>query len=256
MKTLHILNGDATLNIFKQTSISGDVLVWREILADGPVAHNNLWELRANWIQQTFGEQPSVYMQKVVDEAKKLNDLEKYTELVLWFEYDLVCQINLTYMLNILNSNPHNPPIYLICPDHFPNRPNFRGLGELNPQELEQLYPTKTALSKADLSLASSAWDLYVTNDRNQIEAFLNHDFGNLVLLQKALKAHLLRLPKGEKQLSYLEETLLDLAKIYQGNKPAIYEAFWQQAPIFGLTDLQIDLILAKLEKIDLLTKN
>jgi hypothetical protein len=35
---LHVLNGDATLNVFERTSFEGDIMVWREVLSEGPVS--------------------------------------------------------------------------------------------------------------------------------------------------------------------------------------------------------------------------
>jgi hypothetical protein len=37
---LHILNGDATLSSFEQTGLDGDIMVWREVLSEGPVEEN------------------------------------------------------------------------------------------------------------------------------------------------------------------------------------------------------------------------
>jgi hypothetical protein len=37
MKVLHVLNGDATLFKFKKTGLPGDIVVWREVLSEGPI---------------------------------------------------------------------------------------------------------------------------------------------------------------------------------------------------------------------------
>ncbi|MFA6277735.1 MAG: DUF1835 domain-containing protein [Pedobacter sp.] len=254
MKTLHILNGDATLFVFKQTKIEGDILVWREILADGPVSKTNLWELRSDWISKTFGENPANYQQKVITEAEKLNHLDKYDEVTLWFEYDLTCQINLIYILSAINYRKDNS-ISLICPETIEGMPNFRGLGELNPMQLKKLISQKVKLQKADLELANKAWDLYIENDVEQIKDFLTQDFRNLPLLKKALKAHLLRFPNPSTQLNHIEELLLILSNSGISSKAELYNAFWAQENIYGLTDLQLDHILTRLKERKLITK-
>jgi hypothetical protein len=57
-QTLHILNGDATLPGFEQADIDGDVMIWREVLSEGPVMANvasaTFWQQRADWISETF----------------------------------------------------------------------------------------------------------------------------------------------------------------------------------------------------------
>ena len=40
MSILHILNGDSTRYGFEQTGIEGDIMVWREVLSEGPVEEN------------------------------------------------------------------------------------------------------------------------------------------------------------------------------------------------------------------------
>ncbi|WP_199138851.1 DUF1835 domain-containing protein [Pedobacter sp. ASV12] len=247
--TLHILNGDATRHIFEQTALKGDVLVWREILSEGPVSTTDLWPTRAKWISETYGETTTAYQQKVLAEIEKLNHLGQYNELVLWFEYDLLCQINLSCILNILHQSAKQlPGIYLICPDHFDGMPNFKGLGELNPQQLASLWASRIKLHQSDLALASEAWQFYVENNPEQLEAFLNRDFGQLLLLRKALQAHLLRFPQTPDGLNHIEKTLLEIIDSGTYSKPAIYQAFGEREPIYGLTDLQLGHILNQLQ--------
>ena len=54
---LHILNGDATLRPFIESKIAGDVVIWREILSEGPaknVSTQEFFQLRAEYIHQAF----------------------------------------------------------------------------------------------------------------------------------------------------------------------------------------------------------
>lgn len=257
MKTLHILNGDATLAVFEQTSFEGDRLVWREILSEGPVSKTELWQTRSEWICASFGESEINYQKNVLDEVTRLKDLSAYDTLVLWFEYDLVCQVNLSYILSLLRET-HNsyPDILLICPDKFEGKPHFRGLGELNSTELSHLYTTRKELTLADLDLAYEAWNCYLEDEPQQLKAFLQNDFGNLPNLKKALSAHLLRFPDPITQLNYIEETLLALIKNGITKRKAIYEAFWLKESIFGLTDLLIDQLLDQLQAKGLIEKD
>jgi len=34
---IHVLNGDSTVQILAKSGIQGDVIVWRELLCEGPV---------------------------------------------------------------------------------------------------------------------------------------------------------------------------------------------------------------------------
>ncbi len=253
--TLHILNGDATWQSFKQTGLQGDVLVWREILSEGPVSIDGLWQTRAKWINETYGEPPTGYQQQVLAEIEKLNHLEGYGQLVLWFEYDLICQINLICILDLLHQSASPlPSIYLICPDHFDGIPNFKGLGELNPNQLASLWPSRIKLQQNDLAFASEAWHTYVANNPMQLEDFLHRDFGQLPLLKKALEAHLLRFPQAPDGLNLIENTLIEIVDSGKHSKAMIYQEFWEREPIYGLTDLQLDHILSQLQGKDKIT--
>lgn len=252
MKKLHILNGDSTALVFKQTGIAGDILIWREILSEGPVSNTNLWSIRSPWMKEHFAANESDYQQLVINEVAKLEDLSKYQSTTLWFEFDLVCQINLIYVLKLLAEKSDGKPIFLICPDHFEGLPNFRGLGELNPAQLKSLEASKVTLTQRDLDFAKNAWNLYVANDIPRLAKLLTTEFGNLCLLKPALEAHILRFPATG--LNYIEELLLKIINSGLSNKAEIYAKFWELAPIYGMTDLQIDYYLKKLKTKELIT--
>lgn len=248
MKTLHILNGDATLSVFQQTQIPGEVLIWRELLSEGPVSKTNLWEVRLPWICENLGANVQGYQKMVIEEVNKLQNLDDDVNIILWFEFDLVCQINLIYILSLLNEKvkPHQT-VFLICPASFKDMPNFRGLGELNAIQLKSLEKTKVRLQKQDLQLAAKAWNLYVENDPTQIRKFLDLPFGNLGLLKPALVAHLSRFPSPTSKLNHIEEALLKIITSGTQQKQQIYTLFWNHNHIYGMTDLQIDFYLKQL---------
>ncbi len=252
---LHILNGDSTAHHFADTGLSGDVLVWREIFSQGPLTEDiqsaEFWRERGRWIEQTFGEQIAEYEKKVVDQLEKLN--QPCDEINLWFEFDLHCQANLLGVLALLASktNLSPPNIYLICPGKFPGKTNFRGMGELNSQELLYLFDTiRVELGEPDLFIAAQAWNLYVRNDTNALENWISktHFWASLGLLKTALEAHIKRSRTNAAGLNSIEQLLLDIYNAGNTIRPKIYGQFWSMAPIFGMGDTEIDLYLQRLE--------
>src|SRR5262245_2865394 len=108
---LHILNGDGTFPSFKESGIPGDIVVWREILSEGPVKNlpdNDFFRLRADYICGTSGELPEKYFQQINNELSRIKSSNQYDKIYLWFEHDLLCQINLVYLLKILLQNTHS----------------------------------------------------------------------------------------------------------------------------------------------------
>jgi hypothetical protein len=213
MNILHILNGDSTLQSFEQTGLEGDTMVWHEVLSEGPleksISSADFWENRSKWICETFNETPDNYQKRMIDQLATLNDA--YGEINLWFEFDLHCQVNLLGVINFLKQKTDlsAPAVYLICPAKFLRKRIFRGMGELNAEELEYLYDNiRVQLSEIDFAIAAEAWDAYIKQDAEKLKAFLGSTsfWANLHLLKPALEAHVKRLEVNENGLNYIEQ--------------------------------------------------
>ncbi|HWZ04055.1 MAG TPA: DUF1835 domain-containing protein [Mucilaginibacter sp.] len=256
MSILHILNGDSTAISFEETGLDGDILVWREVLSEGPVEEDvtsaSFWRNRSEWICKGVNETPENYQHNVLDQLAKLE--EAYDEINLWFEFDLHCQVNLIGVMTYLNQKTDlsSPAIYLICPADFPGKENFMGMGELSADELEYLYDNiRVQLSEMDFLLAGEAWRVYVSQNVEKLIEFLKTTefWGNMHLLKPALEAQLKRLLVNEKGLNYIEQKLLDIYNIGLRTKHEIYGIFWKTEKIYGMGDLQIDIYLNRLQE-------
>ena len=105
--TLHILNGDSTLAKFKQTELTGDTYVWHEILCQGPVQEDitteSFWRARSNFMSSYVDITEDSFQEKVILPFQQLEEtLDSYQEIVLWFEYDLFCHINMIAAISLL----------------------------------------------------------------------------------------------------------------------------------------------------------
>ena len=259
---LHILNGDATLMGFEQTGLEGDIMVWREVLSEGPLEENiasgGFWKKRSDWIGKSFGEGPDDYEEKVINQLSRLN--EPYKEFNLWFEFDLHCQVNMLGVIMMLSkmTDLSSPAIYLICPETYPGMDDFRGMGELNGEQLDYLYDNnRVQLGEPDFFVAAEVWKIYTNNKAAELKKYLaeNNYWGNLHCLKNALQAHLKRLELNKDGLNYIEQKLLDIYHSGIHNRLGIYKAFWQDGKIYGMGDMEIDIYLNRLtqsRKIDI----
>ncbi|ASU36820.1 DUF1835 domain-containing protein [Mucilaginibacter xinganensis] len=261
MNILHILNGDATLPAFEETGLDGDVVIWREVLSEGPLEENisaaRFWKNREEWICSTFDENPENYQQKMLGQLSLLND--HYEVINLWFEFDLHCQANLLGVIACLEQKADlsRPSVYLICPGDFPGKENFRGMGELNGEELEYLYDNiREELSDEDFMLAKKAWKAYSSLDVELLTEFLTRTifWGSLHFLKPALKAQLKRLQVNEHGLNAVEQKLLDIYNYGIRTKPEIYLEFWKTEKIYGMGDSEINIYLDKLKRLGLIS--
>ena len=249
MKTLHILNGDTTLTSFNETGLDGEVMVWREVFSEGPLATRldaDFWNAREVWISNSFNDTIAGYQDKVMLELEKLN--EPYDEITLWFEFDLHCQVNLLGVMQMLKQQVDltAPGVYLVCPDSYPGMDNFRGLGQLNGEQLEDLYDARLHLTEYDFIIAAEAWQKHIQFDAAVLQQWIDATpfWGSLHLLKPALEAQVKRLQVNELGLNYIEEKLLHLYENDMVTRTDIYNAFWSEAPIFGMGNAEIDLYL------------
>jgi hypothetical protein len=255
MATLHILNGDSTFHGFQHTGLDGDVVIWREVLSEGPLEVNissaHFWETRKGWICKTFDDNATEYQRDMVDQLAKFG--EPYDEINLWFEYDLHCQSNMLGVMNYLaqRTDLSAPAIYLICPGTFPGKTDFGGMGELNGDELLYLYNNiRVQLSEIDFVIAAETWEMYVKHDAVHLQQYLAETkfWGSMHWLKTALEAHLKRLLYNQDGLNYIEQKLLDICNSGITDRLAVCAEFWITEKIYGLGDLEIGLYLDRLK--------
>ncbi len=251
-ETLHILNGDDTLRGFNEAGLDGHTLVWREVLSEGPLTsslNGDFWQMRAHWIAKTFNNTPGHYLEWEAGELGKLNG--SYNEINLWFEFDLHCQVNLLGVMQLIKQQTDltERAIYLICPDSVPAVEDFRGMGQLNGEQLEHLFDGRVRLTDYDFILANEAWSLYTANDADKLAIWINTNpfWGSLHMLKPAMEAHFKRLQVNTDGRNYIEEKLLGIYNSGVTNRNDIYKSFWSTEKIYGMGDMELCIYLDKL---------
>lgn len=251
---LHILNGDATRSIFQDSGIEGDVIVWREMLCEGrtPATRNmpRFFEERAAFLQQAYGIDSTAYLADVERDRQLLQKASGYDEIVLWFEFDLFCQVNLVFVLYYLGQlSVKLPPVSIVQLDHHPDVPNFRGLGMLQSHHLPPLFETRIYIQQEDWQLARSAWEAYSADDPLALEELSRRPSRHLPYLGKALQAHLQRLPNASNGLNAVEHFFLDRLALGKLRERDLYYQFWDELKIYGFGDFQLDLYTHRLQQ-------
>ncbi|MGB0522373.1 MAG: DUF1835 domain-containing protein [Flammeovirgaceae bacterium] len=214
MTTLHILNGDGTHYNFKEAKIAGDIAIWREVLCEGPagnLSEPSFWKQREDFLNQRFESNDAHFEQHVLAEFNKIQAFQHYQEIVLWFEHDLFCQLNLLGLLSwFAQQELHDITLSLVCIHEHPNHPNFHGLGELAPHEFPDLYDRRQKLSPQMLDFAHQAWQHYINPDLHQFSNFLDRNsFEGFPYLKEALQLHLKRFPRQTTGLNSQESRII-----------------------------------------------
>lgn len=248
MKTLHVLNGDATLRPFSETRLGGEAVVWREMLSEGPVkadvrSDEELWAIRRDWIHREYGyKSPGSYDEMVVREFEQLTRYAEFDEVVFWFENDLFCQINLVFLLACFHRVPlGSTRLRQVSIDRHPDVPGFKGLGQLNSAQLATLYLRAEDLTDYDLAYAGRVWQSYAGPDPLAVQRLLDVPAGRLRFLPDALRAHLQRFPHRDNGLSLIEKQLVSI--LAEGPMPEqeLIRRFLHQDSVYGIGDWSVE---------------
>lgn len=202
---LHIHNGESSAGTLRQSAVPGESVAFKDALIDGPTPSGltgDAWRsLRARHLSETYGVDAQESARGLAEQESVLASFAANDEVVLWFEPDLFCQVNLIYLLDWFSQRDlGNTKLSLICPDQFPGIEKFRGLGQLNADQLVSLLPTRQPVTPAHMSLAAAAWASYCSPDPATIAGFLSRDLSPLPFLGAALRAHLARFPALKKR--------------------------------------------------------
>jgi len=253
-KKLHILNGDSTLPILEKSGIKGDVVVWRELLCEGPlhkeVGSDDFWINRYAYFQDEIGVSRIEYYDKTIKEIVKLEDVSGYNEVVLWFEFDLFCQVNLLALCSYLLDNyVKKTNYYLICTGKVEGEKRLQSLSDFSPSDFKTLFENKITLSKASLEFAKESWNIYVENDSNKLKRFDFNQNSKFQYLQLAMNQHFNRLPT-ENGLNQIENKIIEIinSNLFSENEIVRKLLIWQQnETVYGFGDLQYFQYLKKL---------
>jgi hypothetical protein len=249
---LHVHNGDSTAETAKEAAIPGEHLAWREALVCGPapggLSEDEFRRVRAEHLAGAYGVKREKCEQELREQAEALARFSDHDEVVLWFEHDLFCQVQLIYLLDwFAGRDLGHTRLSLICIGEFPGIPELRGLGQLNPEQLASLFPQRHEITKAQLNLGSKAWRAYSSSNPKEIESLLESDLSDLPFLESALIKHLQRFPSTTNGLGRIENVGLELiAKGYQNFKSS-YPAFARREFEYGFGDAQFYLELKRL---------
>lgn len=256
IKTIHVLNGDSTAKILENSEIKGAMVVWREMLSEGPlhkeVGSDAFWTKRYSYFEDEIGVDRLEYYDKTIKEIVKLEDVSNYNEVVLWFEYDLFCQINLIALCTYLLENyVKKANYYLVCTGNVQDKEQLQSLSNYSSEEFTTLYNTKITLSKASLEYAKECWNVYVENNFEELKKFNFNKSSKFQYLQLAMNQHLRRFP-SENGLNEIENKILEIINLKALSKKEIVEnlLIWQRNnTVYGFGDLQYFLYLNKVEK-------
>lgn len=215
---VHVCNGDATADTLSLADLPGEIRVWADALDQGPLlpvgdadhrrARGEFWAARG----VPDAEQRLATADQGLDEAAAAE------ELILWYEHDLFDQLALCRILSRLARRGLPQTLTLVSIDRHPEVPNFLGFGQLQPEQLAELWPRRTPLSRDAIDEAITTWIAVTAADPRGVP-FLARRVKALPFLAGAIERHLEEFPDPTSGLSRTERQVL--AAIARGEATA-----------------------------------
>ncbi|MEM9868578.1 MAG: DUF1835 domain-containing protein [Bacteroidota bacterium] len=210
---LHITNGDSFTSKLKTLDLKGDIITWREMLCEGKtlcnVGSESFWKTRFEFLNKNYKISKSWFVEKTLKEYRSLCNHKQQDHIVLWFEYDLFCQINMLAVLSWLKTHRRHAEISLVCSGKEDDSDRLYALNDLSDEKLLNLYENRLTLSQDDIEFADYVWQLYCSDNPIRLENVITHNPFQFKYLADALKAHLRRFPTIKNGLNALENKVL-----------------------------------------------
>ncbi|REJ78185.1 MAG: DUF1835 domain-containing protein [Acidobacteria bacterium] len=166
---VHVLSGDSLYDQFKAAGIEGAVVIFRECLVDGPCRAESLEELfetRSEYLSGGDETGKRFYEEGVRNEIQKVLDAPRDTEINLWFEHELFCQVNLWFLLDQLQDRDN---IFVVSPPSEPAHGRFAGWAFLEPDDLRSCYEDRMEPGRSDCDLAVQLWTAFASRDFDEL---------------------------------------------------------------------------------------
>ena len=236
----HILNGDSLAYSFPDTKINGDIIVFREALMDGDLSGENLhdfWQSRTKYHETT----KSQYHSDVVKEFEKILNAPDNSEFNLWFEYDLFCQVNMWFVISLINSLTIKKKVYAVYTSYLDktSKQFWNGFGQADSNGLIICFADRSFLNNGDLQFGENLWAADKSEDLKELVPLAKKPSSAFPYLQEVIKAHIDRFPK-DGAIGRPESVLEDIIKNISTDFNKVCTEFWNRESIYGFGDTQL----------------
>ncbi|MBV1924265.1 MAG: DUF1835 domain-containing protein [Flavobacteriaceae bacterium] len=244
LNNIHVLNGDSLKEQFP-SEIKGEIIVARECMVDGSVQGNTsdeIFKSRAKFINETFDDAEVDYYAKTVSEFEKIKSNASHSEINLWFEDDLFCQVNFWFVIHYILEHKIEAPLYLIRPITS----HQYGFGGMNQLELQDAYKNKIRIN--DVIEIGELWKFFQKENISemiQLSEKLQERYPFILPAVKALQESF----EFERPKKSIKSIITELDTKEFG---PVFREFCKREAIYGFGDVQVkrlfDEIIQELE--------
>jgi hypothetical protein len=237
LRFLHIHSGDSSARLLRNSTVPGDVHVWREIYLEGPVP--------GNVSDEEFRKKRAEFLSSLMDTPDydsilrganarydMLAKAGKYREVVIWVDYCMFCQ---TIMLHVIDEcAKQNWPDTKLSLVYFD--PNLVSL-----ENLSGLMDSRYVVTQEEIDLAHNAWSAFTSDNPTDIENILKRDCSKLPYLRSAFARFLEQYPYVHNGLNRTQNQLLQVVNNGATKLDQIFKAVthdMEEEPFMGDTSL------------------
>jgi len=216
LKTLHIRCGHDIQKPLLEAGFVGDLLVHAFPYISAPLrAGTDGLELMARHLIDRHLPRGTPYeeeLQRLQAHEQRLHEsAQVYERVVIWMEHDSWDQLTLARLLAHYATARRPRILELITVDEFPGGLRFLGLGQLPPEALRLLWPTRKQVTQEQLALGHEAWLALTRDDPRSLAALARSGTPALPIMAPALHRHLCELPSLENGLRLTEQLILEI---------------------------------------------
>lgn len=241
----HILNGDALAMNFKESTIEGDIIITREALIEGKLEGENLpdfWQTRADSLGVSLEE----YQAYSVSEFDQIVNAPHDATFNLWFGFDLFCQVNMWFVISLIDELPSARKTYVVYPTFLAEADIWLEFGHAGADDLEASLLTRIKLEPEDVQLAKDLWQAYKKHDLEALTQLSQRQSACFPYLEEVCQAHIDRFP-ADGQPSRPERVLAEIIAKGETDFHRVFKLFNEKEGVYGFGDSQLKPIYDKL---------
>jgi hypothetical protein len=233
---INIHSGDVMAIAARRAGVPGEHFAFREALVVGPIPKEEKWiEERAKFLSDRYGEELLRASNAVFQQQQALTAAASQDEIVLWFEHDLFCLVNLMYLLQRFDRAS-----IIWSPEP---------LADQEEKVWHRLFNTRYPVTPAMRESARAAWKIYSSGDPRELNKIIASDQRDFPFLREGMTLHASRFPSTRNGLGAVENRFLQLIAGGATEFATLFSGFEPSPPRFGFGDSEVLAALRDLAK-------
>lgn len=213
-KTLHLRCGDDIRAGLVEAGFEGEFGTFAYPFVHGPAPAGDdraaFIETGTRFLVETgFAGSEVETQRRLIDEFSLLDASLGMDRVSLWFEHDAYDVLCLLFLLDWYAKNGVPKELRFVCCDEHPSVEGFRGLGQLSPAALRDLWKHFAPVTPDILALGRECWAAFTASDPTALWNIVERGTPQIPQIAPALRRQVRELPDRVTGLSLTENLTL-----------------------------------------------